>query len=87
MATATLEVKGIRKKSMTELATRAKELGISPEQYVRELVEADLALDRKARTTSLRELMGPGRKVDEAELDKLVEAARTQHHRRSSRRE
>lgn len=60
--------------------------GVTPEQYLRELVELDLALDRKARTTTLAELMGPGRDVDEVELDRLVEDARNRHHRRASRK-
>jgi len=32
---------------------------MTPERYVRELVQEDLAYDRKARTTTLMELMGP----------------------------
>ena len=71
---------------MSKLASKAKRLGMTPQRYVRELVEKDLALDRKARATTLAELVGPGRDVDEAELDRLVEAARTRHHRRSTRK-
>ena len=86
MSTTTLQLKGLGPKAMTELASKARRLGMSPERYLRELVQEDLALDRKARTTTLAEIMGPGREVDEAELDKLVDAARTRHHRRASRR-
>ena len=81
-ATATsLRVKGLGQQAMTELVSKAKRLGATPERYVKELVQEDLALDRKARTTTLAELMGPGREIDEDELDKLVEAARKRHHR------
>ncbi|HET6248889.1 MAG TPA: hypothetical protein VFE47_14425 [Tepidisphaeraceae bacterium] len=85
-ATATLQIKGLGKKAMMELVRKARDLGVSPERYIRDLVQEDLALDRKARTTSLAELMGPGREVDEDELDQLVEAARLRHHRRIAKR-
>jgi hypothetical protein len=84
-ATATLRVKGLGSRILNELASKAKRLGMTSERYVRELVQEDLALDRKARTTTLAELMGPGRKVDEAELDRLVETARRRHHRRTTK--
>jgi hypothetical protein len=86
-ATATsLQVKGLGRQAISELTSKAKRLGMTPERYIKELVQEDLALDRKARTTTLSELMGPGRDIDEAELDKLVEAARTRHHRRTARK-
>ena len=82
--TTNLQVKGLGKHAMSELASKAKQLGITPERYVRDLVKEDLALDRKARSTSLEELMGPGTgDLDVPELDRLVEAARTRHHRRT----
>jgi len=81
-----LLVRGLGRSAMTRLASKARRLGMTPERYVKELVEEDLELDRKARTTTLAELMGPGRHVDEAELDKLIDAARTRHHRRASRK-
>lgn len=83
---ATLRLKGLGPRAMLELAGKARRLGMTPERYLRELVQEDLALDRKARTTTLAELMGPGRQVDEAELDKLIDAARTRHHRRNAKR-
>jgi hypothetical protein len=85
MVTTTLQLKGLGRKAMTELAIKARRLGMSPERYLRELVREDLALDRKAKTTTLAEIMGPSREVDEAELDKLIDAARTRHHRRISK--
>lgn len=60
---------------------------MTPQRYVRQLIEDDLALDRKARSTTFAELIGPGREVDEQELDRLVDAARTRHHRRVARRD
>ena len=80
------EVKGLPRKDMAELTSKAKRLGTTPERYVRDLVQEDLALDRKARTTSLSDLMGPGTEVDEAELDRIVESVRTRHHRQTTRK-
>ncbi len=59
---------------------------MTPERYIRYLIEEDLALDRKAKTTTFSELMGPGRNVDEAELDQIVDEARTRHHQVSRRK-
>ena len=75
MTTTTIQLKGLGQKALAELASKAKRQGMTPERYLRELVQEDLSLDRKAKTTTLSELMGPGRKVDEAELDKLIDAA------------
>ena len=87
MATTTsLAIKGLGKRSMSALVNKAKRLGVSPERYVRDLVQEDLELDRRARETTIDELMGPGREVDEAELDRLVEAARERHYRRTSKK-
>jgi hypothetical protein len=76
-----LLLRGLGRAAMTKLARKAKRFGMTAERYVKELVEEDLEFDRKARSTTLTELMGPGRHVDEAELDKLIDAARTRHHR------
>jgi hypothetical protein len=74
------------KRKLAELTSRARSLGLTPEGYVRLLIEEDLALEQKARTTTFAKLMGPGRDVDEAELDRLVDGARTRHHQRRTGR-
>jgi hypothetical protein len=79
-----IHLKGLGSRAMNDLTAKAKRLGMTPDRYVKQLVEDDLALDRNAKTTSLSGLMGPGLPIDEAELDKLVDAARTRHHRRSA---
>ena len=76
-----IQVPRLGKQRMAELTRKANSLGMTPERYVQTLIEEDLALDRKARSTTFAELMGPGREVDEAELDRLVDAARTRHHK------
>ena len=82
-----LRISRLRKRTLAELKQRAESDGITVERYVEKLIEQDLALERKARTTTFAELMGPGRnELDEAELDRLVDRARTQHHERTRRR-
>jgi len=81
MVTTTLEVKGLGRGKLNELTREAKRLGVTPEQYVRNLVEERLDIARAAREKTFAEITGPGRDVDEAELDRLVEAARERHHR------
>jgi hypothetical protein len=83
---AILQVKGLGRQAMSDLADKAKRLGVTPARYVRELVRQDLALDRKAQATSLSQLMGPGREVDEAELDRAVDEARKRYHRKIARK-
>src|ERR1051326_2713468 len=80
----TLQLPRLGKQKMAELKTKAKSFGLTPQRYVQLLIEQDLALDRKARSTTFAELMGPRREVDEAELDRLVDQARTRHHRKSN---
>jgi hypothetical protein len=84
--TVSLRVRGLGRQKFAALSSKAKRLGMTPERYLIHLPEEDLALDRKARTTTLAELLGPGREVDEAELDGLVEEARTRHFEASSKR-
>ena len=81
-----LRVRGLGRQKMAALRSKAKRLGMTPEAHLKHLVDEDLALDHRARTTTLAKLLGPVREVDEAELDRLVETARTRHLERSSRK-
>ena len=71
----------LTKRQLAELTRKATSLGMTPQRYLQLLIEKDLALDRKAGSTTFAELMGPGRDVNEAELDRLVDQARTRHYR------
>ena len=88
--TASVELKGLGKRKMRALAEKAKRLGITPERYIKQLVEDDLAMERAARTRSFAELMAPVRaefrksRITEEELDTLVDAARSRYHARVS---
>jgi len=59
---------------------------MTPKQYLRHLVEEDLAIEKLATTKTFKELLGPGEEVDEAELDQLVEDARERYHQRVKRK-
>ena len=78
--TATLAVRGLGKHKTEKLVARAKRLGMTPQSYLKHLVEEDLAVSERAKSSSFEELLGQGRKVDEAEVDRLVEEAKVAHH-------
>jgi hypothetical protein len=59
---------------------------MTPERYLKHLVEEDLAISNRAKNSAFDELLGPGREVDEKELDGLVQEARAAYHRKKSRK-
>jgi hypothetical protein len=71
---------------MAAVIERAKRLGMTPQRYLKHLVEEDLAVSARAKSTRFEQLLGPGQAVDEAEIDKLVEGAKTRYHQRKSRK-
>jgi len=90
-ATATfLRVDDLPARKMSALKRKARRVGLTPAKYLRQWIEDDLALDRKAQTTSFEELAKPFQKafegVPEEELDRLVDEARGKHRSDSSRR-
>jgi hypothetical protein len=88
-SSSTIQVSGLPRGELVALRSQARALGMSAEGYARQLIENGLALERKARTTSFDELFAPVQKrfrdsgMTEVELDRLVDAARRRHHRRS----
>jgi hypothetical protein len=83
---AKLQVRGLGKQKIARLVERAKRLGMSPQGYLKHLVEEDLAISERARSSSFEELLGPGREVDEAEVDRLVEDAKAARHREKTKK-
>lgn len=88
-ASTPLRLPPLRYKSMSQLVARAKDLGLPPGDYARQLIEDGLALQREAESTSIAQIMAPVRKaageVDETEIVRLVEKARNAHHRKPAR--
>jgi hypothetical protein len=81
-----LEVRGLGKQKTAAVIERAKHLGMTPQRYLRHLVEEDLAVSELAKNSSFEELLGPGRETNERELDRLVDVARTAHHEAKGRK-
>src|SRR5687768_12425568 len=79
-----LRLPPLRRRSMVRLVARARQIGIPPEDYARQLVEDGLDLQRQAESTSFSQIMKPVRQaagaVDEAELVRLVDRARGPRH-------
>src|SRR5438132_11864425 len=86
MASATtpsLRVAGLRKHEVAEVKAQAKQLGVTLEEYLRDIVQDRLAVAREARAKTFAQLAAPMRRdfersgMTEADLDALVERART----------
>lgn len=86
---ATLQLPPLTKQSMAQLLAEAKRIGMLPEDYAKRIVEDALSLQREAEEKSFSDVMKPVRKaagpVDDAEIVKLVEKARTNHRRNNGR--
>jgi hypothetical protein len=86
----TIRVSDLPKAKLVALRQHADTLGISAEDYAKQLIEDGVSLDIQARTKTFDELFAPVRAqvrksgMTEAELDKIVDAARTWPHRRTS---
>jgi hypothetical protein len=76
-----LQVENLPHRKLSALKRKAQRMGLTAGTYVRQLIEDDLDLDRKAQNTSLDELAAPFRKalkgVADDEIDRMVEAAHT----------
>ncbi len=89
-AASPIQVSGLAKAELAALRKQAQARGLSPQRYARLLIEHGLALDRRAKHTGFDELFAPvqarfrNSRMSEAELDGLVDAARTRHRRRSA---
>jgi predicted DNA-binding protein len=85
MASATsIRLPPLSKQRMAELVKKARRLGVEPREYAKRLVEQALAFQREAETLSFAQIMAPVRDaagdVEDAEIIKLVETARSAHH-------
>ena len=88
MATATLRIGKLPAARLSAVKRRAQDLGLTQAEYLRQLIEDDLAISAKAKSTSLDELAAPFQEalagVSEKELDRRVKAARARRRNGSS---
>jgi hypothetical protein len=81
---ATIQVPPLNKQSMAELVAKARRMGMEPGDYAKRLIEDGLAFQREAEESSFAQIMKPVRDtagdVGDAEVMRLVETARAQHH-------
>ena len=89
MASNTIQLRPLGRQEMAQLVAKAKEIGVAPEDYARQLVADGLALQRQAERMSFSQIMRPVRAASgvmrDAEIVKLVERARADYHRRDRR--
>jgi hypothetical protein len=80
MAMTTLRTSKLPAVRLSAVRRRARALGLTPPEYLRQLIEDDLAVSAKVKSTSLDELAAPFREalggVSDEELDRRVKAAR-----------
>ena len=90
VASSTIHVSGLPKGVLSALRSHAKAAGVTPADYAKQLIEDGISLLQQARTKSFDELYASTQErfresgMSEQELDKLVDAARTRHYRRTS---
>ena len=80
-----LRISDLSKRQASALKRKAERMGVSAGDYVKQLIEDDLALDQKAQSTLLEELAAPFRKAlrgaSEQEIAGIVAKARPSRRR------
>jgi hypothetical protein len=80
VSTGIIQLPPLDKRSMLDLVSKAKRMGMDPGDYAKRLIEDGLAFQREAEESSFAEIMGPVRDatgaVDDGEIQKLVDSAR-----------
>ena len=84
-----VRIRNLSSRKVSALRREAKREGVTVEQYVKDLIEDRLEAVQRARTTSWAEITKPFQEafkgVSEAELDAMVDAARSRHHQKQAR--
>lgn len=92
LAKPTIRVSGLAKGKLHALRAQARAAGMSAELYAKRLIEDGIQLEQQARSSTFDELYAPVQErfrksgMIEEDLDRLVDAARTRHHRRTTRK-
>lgn len=85
-----VRVAGLGRPKLAAIRKKARKLGLTPEAYVKQLIDNDLELDHLTATRSLSELSSPIREAfkhsSEEEIGRLVDASRSRHRRKLSKR-
>lgn len=76
----TIRLRDLSARQVSELRRRASTRGVTPEEYVKRLIEEDLAIDEDVKQTTIAELATPLREtfghLSDAEIDAFVDKAR-----------
>lgn len=80
-----LRISKLPRRQASALKRKAQRMGLSAGDYVKQLIEDDLAMDRKAHSASLQELAAPFRQAlrgaSDQEIARIVAKARRRHRR------
>lgn len=80
-----LRISDLPRRQASELQQKAQRMGLSAGDYVKQLIEDDLALDRKAQATLLEELAAPFRQAlkcaSKTEIAQIVAKSRSRRRR------
>jgi len=80
-----LRISGLPKSQASALKRKAERMGLTTDDYLKQLIEDDLALDQKAQTTPLQDLAAPFRKAlkgaSEGEITEIVAKGRSSEQR------
>jgi hypothetical protein len=75
-----IQLRDLSRRQLTEIRRRASTRGMTPEQYIKRLVEEDLAIDEDVKHATLAELAAPLREtfghLSDADIDAFVDKAR-----------
>ena len=92
MSTASIQISGLRPQTVASLKSQAKVHGLSVEGYVKEIIEAEMSISEMAKQMTIDQVFAPAQKqfresgMSEAELDRLIDAARHQKPTKVTRR-
>lgn len=84
-------VTGLGRQKIARVVQRAGQLGMTPEQYLKHLVDEDLAIAHEAQSSTIDQIMAPVRRefrksgMSEEELGELVVRARPRRLNRNKR--